>query len=254
MREEMNELDRLDAPDIRGRVNQRTRFADAPDQGPKLAPPVSPARRAMVIIAALGIFAAAGLFARQAFSSNGSVGAGTTPDPSAACPTQSHSDPAYVDLAGTEVSKDTLAQRGVPRSQLTLLPAAALASFFVDPGLDSAGAPLDGWRPILQEPDRIVIAAPMPGETTWYYANFTKETGEWKVAGWGASEPVATAAQRGAGLELVWPTDTSVDRTSPSANISLVNGPYSWAVSMKSRPSSSAWRIVSTLSSSSVDP
>ncbi len=223
MRREMSDLDQLDTPDIRGRVNQRTRFSDTPDPGPRLAPPVSPARRVVVIVAALAIFAGAGLFAWQAFSSNGAVSAGTPLDPSATCPTQSHADPSYVDLAGTEVSKDTLAQRGVAREQLTLLPAKALTSFFVEPGLDSASAPQDGWRPILEEPDRIVIAAPMPDGKTWYYANFTKETGEWKVAGWGATEPVATAAQRGAGLELVWPTDTSVDRTSPSADISLVN-------------------------------
>src|SRR3954452_16622364 len=144
------------------------------------------------------------------------------PDSVVTC-AESHGDPTYVDLGGTEVSKDTLAEPGVPRSEITLLPATALDSFFVDPGLDSAGAPQDGWRPILEEQDRVVIAAPMRDGKPWYYARFTKDNGEWKVAGWGATEPIATAAQRGAGLELEWLPDTTVTRDSPNADILLVN-------------------------------
>ena len=45
------------------------------------------------------------------------------PDPSVVCPSTSHLDPAYVDLAGMEVTTDSLDEPGYARDQITLLPA-----------------------------------------------------------------------------------------------------------------------------------
>jgi len=63
----MSELDQLAAPDLRNRLNQRTRFSDMPDPGLDLQRSMHPVRRAVVVASALALFAIAGAFAWSAF-------------------------------------------------------------------------------------------------------------------------------------------------------------------------------------------
>ena len=136
-------------------------------------------------MAALAIAGAAFVFIRAGFGDEQRTTVG--PDPGSVCPSKSHLDPAYVDLNGTEVSSDVLAEPGVSRDQLTLVPAGVVDEFFTNPEARLSDAPTEGWRPILedQEHGRVEIAAPMPDGKTWYYVNFVKDGGEWSLAGWG---------------------------------------------------------------------
>ena len=98
MRRAMSELDQLDAPDIRDRVNHRTRFSEIPDPGPELSPQVTPARRASVIVVALAIFAVAIVFTWSAFRPNG----GSTLTPGTAASTTGSASPLVATLNAPE--------------------------------------------------------------------------------------------------------------------------------------------------------
>ena len=222
MREELGGLDDLEMGDLWHKAKTRTPRSDDPD------PRRSPRSRVIAGVVAVVVAAAAFGFVRTAFKDDGPVIAGG-PDPATVCPSDSHLDPAYVDLGGFEVKTDVLEQPGVARDQITLLPAAALDYFFTNSEVQLSDAPQDGWRPILEEEDRIVLAAPMPDGKTWYSVTFAKKAGVWSVAGWGAGEPIVTPAQRGAGLHLEWRGDVTYDRRSADTGIWLVNDrPDTW--------------------------
>jgi PASTA domain len=215
MRDEMKALDDLEMGDLWTEARRRTPGGPDPD------PRRSPASRIVAAVTALAIAAAAFAVVKAAFGDDHRAAA-AGPDPAAVCPSTSHLDPAWVDLAGTEVRTDVLAEPGASRDQLTLLPATVIDAFFTDPEARLSDAPTDGWRPILEREQRVVVAAPMPEGGSWYYVDFAKDAGEWSLAGWGISVPTATPAQRGAGLRLDWGGDVVY---SPRSNpeIRLVN-------------------------------
>jgi hypothetical protein len=150
-----------------------------------------------------------------------SVAAGL--DSASVCPAASHANSDYVEVGGVEVRTDVLQQAGVPWDQITLVPQSLLQTFFTGTEAQLSQAPQTGWRPIVQEPDHVEIAAPMSDGKIWYYVSFTKKGSEWSWAGSGANEPIATAAQRGAGLRLAWRGTVAYDRRSVDEVIWLVN-------------------------------
>lgn len=149
--------------------------------------------------------------------------AAAEPDPASVCPAASHASSDYVEVGGVEVRTNVLQQAGGPWDQITLVPESVLKTFFTGTEAQLSSAPQSGWRPIVQEPERVEIAAPMSDGKTWYYVSFANTGGEWSWAGSGAHEPIATPAQRGAGLQLEWHGTVTYDRHSADTGIWLVN-------------------------------
>ncbi|MEA2558195.1 MAG: hypothetical protein QOG88_1733 [Actinomycetota bacterium] len=218
MRRELQQLDELKMGDLWSDASRRTPGPDV-DAGPDR--PTS-SRVAAGVVAFL-VAGAGFAFVWKAFHDNGTT-AMTGPDPASVCPSSSHADPAYIEVGGVEVTTDVLQPAGVHWDQITQLPRAALDSFFMRPEvIRLEDVPQDGWRPILEEAERVELAAPVPNSKSWYYVTFIEQGGGWSVAGWGAHEPAATPAQRGAGLRLEWHGDVTYDRHSLNTGIWLVN-------------------------------
>jgi hypothetical protein len=180
------------------------------EEGPRVPEPSAPTgSRVVAAVVALLIAVGGTTLAVRAFDSGGKAPATASIDPAAVCGFTPRHGPEYVSLDGHEIPQSVLDEPGTPFSELSASVVGDLRPFITHGGVDAGHPPEDGWRVIDQRPDGATVAA--PNGPDWYVIRIDDSQGAPKVGGWAPyAKVLPTAADRGAGLRLVWDGTTEM--------------------------------------------